>query len=128
MQVRAIALTLEAAELLARVLPHDTGGPAPQVGDLVKGCDVFGLFDGEQLVGAFAARQLRYSDGLQICINAAGGLPGYDLTGAMDDWAHMQARDLGASSLTCTTRRPGLVRMLERRGYQVAGTVLRKDL
>lgn len=121
-------LTPESAAFLAQALPYDTGGPSASLDDMVRGCKLFELRDGARLVGAFAARASFYSDGPQLCVTAAGGLPGYDLTDAMHAWAIDQAAQHGFISLTCTTVRAGLVRKLRRAGYQVAGYVMRKDL
>ena len=97
--------------------------------DMVRGCCVFELWDGARLVGAFAAYRQQYSDGAQFVVTAAGGLPGYDLVGVMDAWLQMQAAGPdGARSLTCTTKRPGLIRRLKRAGYHVAGYVMRKEV
>jgi len=121
-------LTL-AGPLLARALAYDTGGDGGQLSDLIGGCTVFELVDGDQVVGAFAAQIHSYSDGRQISVTAAGGLPGYDLVGAMDAWVCMQAAGpIGARYLTCTTRRRGLIKRLQRAGYTVAGYVMRKEV
>ncbi|MDN3921509.1 hypothetical protein [Roseateles violae] len=124
-------LTL-AGPLLARALAFEVGAGPEQGGqlvDLVGGCCLFELWDADRLVGAFAARRDSYSDGAVITVTAAGGLPGYDLTSVIDAWAQLQAVGPGgARALTCTTRRPGLVKKLKRAGYQVAGYVMRKEV
>lgn len=119
----------QAHKLLSKALAFDTGGTGGQVEDMTRGCLVFDLVDGARLVGAFAARCDDYSDGRTLTVTAAGGLPGYDLVGAMDAWMTLQATGpAGARALTCTTRRPGLVRKLQRAGYSIAGYVLRKEV
>jgi hypothetical protein len=121
-------LTL-AGPLLARALAYDTGGEGGQLADLVRGCCIFEMWHGARLVGAFTAHLDSYSDGRQINVTAAGGVPGYDLVGAIDAWLSLQAAGPGgARALTCTTRRPGLVRRLKRAGYTVAGYVMRKEV
>lgn len=117
-------------QLLARAVPYDThGAGAGQVEDMTRGCVLFELVDGGQVVGAFAARSDDYSDGRQLSVTCAGGLPGYDLVGVMDAWMTLQAvGPAGARVLTCTTRRPGLVKRLKRAGYSVAGYVMKKEV
>lgn len=127
--IRRAANLVDAGPLLARALRFDTGGTGGQVDDLVRGCLVFELLDGDCVVGAFAVQAADYSDGRVLTVTAAGGLPGFDLVGAMDAWMTLQAAGpAGARALTCTTRRPGLVRKLQKAGYHVAGYVLRKDV
>lgn len=118
-----------AGPLLSKALAYDTGGDTGTLADMIGGCTVFELVDVDKVVGAFAAQIHNYSDGRQISVTAAGGLPGYDLVGAMDAWATLQASGpIGAKALTCTTRRKGLIKRLQRAGYQVAGYVMRKDV
>lgn len=118
-----------AGPLLEKALAFDTGGQGGELADLVRGCCIFEMWDGERLAGAFAAHMDSFSDGRQINVTAAGGLPGYDLVGAIDAWLTLQAAGPGgARALTCTTRRPGLVRRLKRAGYSVAGYVMRKEV
>lgn len=121
-------LTL-AGPLLEKAVRFDTAGTGGSVQDMVRGCCVFELWDGERLAGAFAAYRQEFSDGAQLVVTAAGGLPGYDLVGAIDAWLQLQAAGpAGARVLTCTTRRPGLIRRLKRAGYSVAGYVMRKEV
>lgn len=118
-----------AGPMLEKALAYDTGGNHGQLADMIGGCAVFELMDGAEVVGAFAAQVHQYSDGRQITVTAAGGLPGYDLVGVMDAWLTLQAAGpVGATALTCTTRRKGLIKRLQRAGYQVAGYVLRKEV
>lgn len=116
-----------ALPLLERAARFDVYGPSGQLADMLTGCTVFEIVDGARVVGAFAARADRYSDGTVLTVNAAGGLPGYDLTAAMDAWMTLQGAGK-ARRLQCVTQRPGLIKKLKAAGYYVAGTVMAKDL
>lgn len=117
-----------ARPLLERALRFDVYGTGGQLIDLIAGCALFEVLDGERVVGAFAARRDGFTDGAVLSVTAAGGLPGYDLTAAMDAWMTEQAGPAQARRLQCITRRPGLIKKLKASGYHVAGVVLAKDL
>jgi hypothetical protein len=118
-----------ARPLLERALRFDVYGTGGRLIDLIAGCLLFELVDGERVVGAFAARCESYSDGRVLTVTAAGGLPGYDLTAAIDDWMTSQARgEAQARRVQCVTRRRGLIKTLKARGYHEAGVILAKDL
>lgn len=121
-----LAHALELLELAAR--NEVTGGCA--VRDLVGGCAVFELVDeAGAIVGAFAARVDTFTTGREVTVTAAGATGDNGATEAMADWVEHQARErIGARRLTCTTKRRGLVRKLQARGYRVAGYVMTKEI
>ena len=117
-----------ARPLLERALRFDVYGTGGQLIDLIAGCLLFELKnEAGEVVGAFAARCDTYSDGRVMTVTAAGGLPGYDLTAAIDAWMREAARDAKARRLQCITRRRGLIKKLKATGYHVAGVILAKD-
>lgn len=59
-------------------------------------------------------------------IDAATGGGDADLTAVLDGVITAQAQ--GLRGIACQTSRRGLVRKLQRRGYRVAGWIVRKDL
>lgn len=127
--IRQAADMVRAAPLLSKALAYDTGGAGGQLSDMLGGCAVFEVMNAGNVVGAFAVRADDYSDGRTLTVTAAGGLPGFDLASAIDAWLSLQAvGPAKAHRLTCTTRRPGLVRKLTRAGYQVTGYVLSKEV
>ncbi|OWQ83841.1 hypothetical protein CDN99_25585 [Roseateles aquatilis] len=105
-----------------------TGGVT--VNDLVNGCALFDVVDGEgRAVAAFALRVDQFEAGRQLSVTAAGGEGDNGATEAMAAWCERQAGEhIGARVLTCQTRRRGLVRRLERQGYRVTGYVLSKEI
>lgn len=118
-----------AGPLLERALRHDVTGPGGALADMIGGCAVFEVLDGSKVIGAFAARADDYSDGRVLTVTAAGGLPGYDITAAIDAWMTLQATGpAGARRLECITRRPGLIKKLQAAGYHVAGYLMAKDV
>jgi hypothetical protein len=96
------------------------------VADMVQGCALFEIVDGAQVVGAFAARVDHYSSGREITVTAAGAQTAAGSVEAVAAWADEQAERIGADSLTCTTRRRGMVRKLEKLGFECAGYVMTK--
>lgn len=90
---------------------------------------IFEMRDGARLVGAFALEVNSYADGHHVRVLAAGGEPGFDLTAAMVHAVEREARErIGAQSIGCETRRPGLVKKLQAQGFHVSGFILRKVL
>ena len=59
---------------------------------------------------------------------AGGGTPAHDLTRTVLPHIEAQAAAMGASQVAVTTRRRGLVRKMERLGYEITGITLRKKI
>lgn len=119
----------QALALIGRASAFEvTGGGS--VADLVRGCALFDVIDGEgRAVAAFALRVDQFDAGREVSVTAAGGLGDSGATEAIAAWCERQARDrIGARVLTCQTRRRGMVRRLERQGYRVTGYVLTKEI
>ena len=92
-------------------------------------CAWFEVRDGEQLVGAFALEVNTDAGGHRLRVLAAGGAPGYDVTGAIVAAVEREARErVGAYSIGCETRRPGLVKRLQAEGFEICGFILRKAI
>ena len=68
---------------------------------------------------------VRLVDGIAF-VDAAQGSGDADVTEVLDAILTRQAQGLRAIALQ--TMRPGLVRKLQRRGYRVAGWILKKDM
>lgn len=117
-----------ALELLALAGRYSAEGGTATVREMAAGQAVFEVRDGGELVGAFSLGVQDCADGRLVRCGAAGGRPGHDLLPVIVDTAESEARRVGAGALICETRRRGLVRQLERRGFRVAGFILRKDL
>lgn len=115
-----------AAPFLAMAAAFDTTMGAVDQSEMMAGC-AFGLVRDDQgeAVGAFSIRPV----GKTLWIMQAGGAkPGVDLVADVLPDIEATARRLNLSSIAITTRRPGLVRKMDRRGYAVAGITLRKNL
>ncbi|MFN3812158.1 MAG: hypothetical protein ACK4S6_16255 [Roseateles asaccharophilus] len=116
-----------ALALLELAAAHDVSGPS-SAAELAEGAALFDLVRDGQAVGAFALRVDRYPSGTVMTVTAAASQAGQDATACMDAWLVDQARrHVGARAITCQTRRPGLVRKLQRAGWRVAGFVMQKD-
>lgn len=124
LSVRLAGANPEAAlALLSRAEAHAVQGQS--VHELAAGEAVFELMADGRLVGAFTLGV--FDHGRELHCGAAGGLPGFDLVGTMTRFADHEARRIGARRLVCETKRPGLVRRLQREGYRVA-YILTKDV
>lgn len=100
------------------------------VADMVDGCALFELREpGGRIVGAFAVRVDDYSTGRELTVTAAGASTASGAAEAMAAWAEQQARErVKARTLSCTTRRRGLMRKLQRLGYECTGYVMTKRI
>lgn len=125
--MRLAADVAACAPLLERALPWAVDGMASlaELGDAA----VFEILDDGARVGAFALEVVTFGDGHRVRVLAAGGLPGYDLVGTMLQAVEREARErIGAVSMSCDTRRRGLVKRLLAEGFTRDGFNLRKAL
>ena len=113
-----------ALQRLAAAVPYDVTGGNATPADLVHGHALFEAMEAGRVVGAFSLGVDQYSDGRLLRCGAAAGEPGHDLVGAMVTFAELEARRIGARAMLCETRRPGLVRRLQGKGFQIAGFVM----
>lgn len=118
----------QALPLLALAGRFDACGGVATVAEMAAGHAVFEVIDAGELVGAFTLGVQDCSDGRLVRCGAAGALPGRDLLPLMAETAEREARRVGAVAIVAETRRPGMVRQLGRRGWRVAGFILRKDV
>lgn len=128
MSIRPAQDAGRALDLISRAVAFDvTGGGS--VADLVRGCALFEVVREGRAVAAFALRVDQFDSGREVTVTAAGGEGDSGATEAMAQWCESQAREhIGARLLTCTTRRRGLVKRLQRQGYRVAGYVMTKEI
>lgn len=112
--------------MLEAAYAHDTTGGMESVGDLLaEGLPlVVGRDDAGAMVAAYVPCWSAAHRNLHIA--AAAGAGPVDMTRAIGADAQARAARLGADFLSCHTRRPGLVRKLERDGWTVHGFILRK--
>lgn len=106
--------------------PYDVLGYGDAL-DLVEGCALFDVLDGEgRAVASFSLRVDQFRRCRVITVTGAGGSSAAGAADAMAAFCEAEAERIGADLVTCQTRRPGLVRLLGRRGYRVAGYLLSK--
>jgi hypothetical protein len=78
-------------------------------------------------VARYALEQVDQPHGVEVFIvGAAGSLPGVDLVGVLVPYIAKQCA--AADCLTINTRRRGLVKKLERQGWELSSYVMRKKL
>lgn len=95
--------------------------------DLVRGCALFDVLDGEgRAVASFALRVDQHRACRVLSVKGAGGTSAAGAVAAIAAFCEAERERIGADVLTCETRRPGLVRVLAKRGYSVAGFILKK--
>lgn len=102
-----------AVELLRQAERFSVDGSTAE--QMAAGCAVFELLADGRVVGAFTFDV----QGDTLRCGAAAGR-GRDLAGTVARFAESEARRIGVRRLVCETRRPGLVRRLQREGYRVA--------
>lgn len=79
------------------------------------------------VVARYALQQVAREKGVEVFIvGAAGSLPGVDLVAAITPYITQQCA--AADCLTINTRRRGLVRKLEKQGWELSSYVMRKKL
>lgn len=124
-----VRLTQDKAAAVRRLGPVESVAvDASTVAEMVAGCALFDIIDKGKAVGACALRVYESQAGRVLEMTAAAASTHAGTVAAMDEFATSEAERIKAQRLTCTTARPGLVRMLKRRGYRVAGYVMQKDL
>jgi hypothetical protein len=125
--VRPATNRAAALGLMRAAVPYMVDGCS--LDEATDGCALFEVSDGAAIVGAFALRVDVTAQGLQMRVTAAGGTAPAGVARAIAQWADAEARGhVGANRLTCETRRPGLLRVLKREGFTVAGYILERRL
>lgn len=103
-----------------------TGG----LGDMEACLSTATLFDVKlngETVARYALEQVNQAHGVEVFIvAAAGGVPGCDLVASLVPYIAQQCAT--ADCLTINTRRRGLVKKLERQGWELSSYVMRKKL
>lgn len=119
----------ECVPLLARAFRYGVEGEIRDMSELGQ-VVVFEMLDAGRRVGAFALEVVTDDEGRHhLNVLAAGGVPGYDLTGDMVRAVEREARErVRAASIGCHTKRRGLVRRLVAEGFTVNGTEVRKAM
>lgn len=98
----------------------DPAGTTASMAEVVKGCQCFAIG------GAASAVYVLRPAGDVVWVEAAKGVGSVDVTAVMDEAMTRQAA--GFRRLLMQTKRPGLVRKLQRRGWRVRGWIMDKVL
>lgn len=116
----------EARAFLRQALAYDTTDGASSQEDHERDCSFcLVLDDAGQPCGAFSLRTV----GKTVWIMQAGGqLAGSDLVKSVLPCIEREARKNALGQIAITTRRKGLVRKMQRAGYQITGITLRKRI
>lgn len=79
------------------------------------------------VVARYALEQVARDNGVEVFIvGAAGNMPGVDLIATLEPYIAQQCA--AADCLTINTRRRGLVRKMQKQGWELSSYVMRKKL
>jgi hypothetical protein len=104
----------------------DTSGGMVHGVDCLANAQFFRVFDDGVPVAFYVLRARQGRAGIDAEITLAHGRAGFDLVGAVLPLIERQCA--GCHQLRIETRRPGLMKKLERAGYQRASVILTKEL
>lgn len=105
-----------------------TGGLADMEACLQRG-QLFEVRVEGAIVARYALQVVDCDNGSEVWVTAAAGhLPGCDLVKALEPYIAHQSIEAGASALSVSTRRRGLVKKMEREGWTLDAYVMRKKL
>lgn len=107
---------------------RDTTAGTIGLEEMCRGTALFVVLENGEPIGAYALGFSNHDAGPVSWIRAAGGKSSFDLTETVLPIIEAQAQKVGALQSAITTARPGLVAKLLKRGYQVSGVTLRKNL
>lgn len=118
----------DAYERLALDPRFDTMAGLSSVDELLANAELFEVVDGAgRVVLRYALRVDRRANGAEgFIVGAVGALRGGDLTASLLPVVERQFS--GVRSIATATRRLGLVRKLQKRGYTIEAYLLRKRL
>lgn len=106
---------------------RDTTGGLGDMEACLRRSQLFDVVLGGQVVARYALEQVQADKGVEVWVTAlAGHLPGVDLVRGLSPYIERQCAQ--ADCLTMQTRRPGLVKKLEREGWELSAYIMRKKL
>lgn len=106
---------------------RDTTGGLGDMDACLASAQLFEVKLDGRVVARYALEQVNQPKGVEVFIvGAAGNLPGVDLVEALVPYIAQQCA--GVDCLTINTRRKGLVRKLEKQGWELSAYVMRKKL
>lgn len=116
-------------DILAPAMQHDPMSGVATLRKMVKQGRgrLFGVYDGDYLIGAYVLAIERKMHGAEgIIVAGAGRLHGASLVRTLIP--HIQNQFIGCRSVRAHTARPGMVRELKKQGFQVSEIVLRRSV
>ena len=106
---------------------RDTTGGLGDMDACLRRSQLFDVKVDGQVVARYALEQVQADKGVEVWVTAlAGNLPGVDLVQHMSAYIAKQCAQ--ADCLTMQTRRRGLVKKLEREGWELSAYIMRKKL
>lgn len=106
---------------------RDTTGGLGDMEACLRRSQLFEVKVDGQVVARYALEQVQADKGVEVWVTAmAGSLPGVDLIHGLSPYIEQQCAR--ADCLTMQTRRPGLVKKLEREGWELSAYIMRKKL
>jgi len=129
LEVRSASFDEVGALLYRKAEETDTSGGMLPISEMVQGCALFEVVAGGEQVGAFALTMQQMQRGA-VCwiMRAAGKLSGVSLANSILPHIESMAQRSGAKQVAITTKRNGLVKLLQAHGYEVTGVTLRKKM
>lgn len=127
--IAAIHWSESAAFMLAPAMRHEPGVTVGTLAEIVntESAELFGVFSGNDLVGAYVLRFEEKEQGIEGVIVAAGGnIPGYSLIRTILPAIERQFKN--CNWIRAHTARPGIVREMGRFGYQQREVVMAKEI
>lgn len=126
LSIRPVAWCEKVAHWLGQAIASDA------IEDLIEmhlnGAQVFGVFDGPEMVGAYMVRIEKTAKSHEGVIVAAAGRAGVRLTECVIPYVESQFKKSGCSSIRLHTARPGLCKKAEEMGFYQSEIVMRKEL
>lgn len=106
---------------------RDTTGGLGDMRACLSRSQLFEVKLGGKVVARYALEQVQADKGVEVWVTAlAGNVPGVDLVSALAPYIERQCAR--ADCLTMQTRRRGLVKKLEREGWEMSAYIMRKKL
>lgn len=106
---------------------RDTTGGLGDMEACLQRSQLFDVSLNGRIVARYALEQVTADKGVEVWVTAlAGHLPGVDLVKHMS--AHIAKQCASADCLTMQTKRRGLVKKLEREGWELSAYIMRKKL
>jgi hypothetical protein len=106
----------------------DTSGGMVDAVDCLKGANFFRVLDDGRAVAFFVLRMHFRGERRAAEVTLAHGRAGFDLVEGVLPLIERMCKGVGCANVRIETRRAGLMKKLERAGYEQASVILSKEL